>query len=332
MESKLNVGALKEYSRSYSSKIIEKYFNNKEFADGKSILSLSDVKQVNLFVIYQLLRSWSHEKDKLKSPYFDYKNKKVKKALKKFANILSRQIMVKKEDLIPVVEQAVQDTLQLFLSPYDFYCSHISNWGDSRIRIKDLKTLSKYVKINHNLMVSFISKLGKVDNDEIFVDDALRILNEVFGETNQTPEDIDPFVAKFDKVFPLDVGSIYGERSEEKILEPVKKGLKNKEQIPTLNDQLSKNEEVKTIADVHEAKRIESIKSNLTINQKFMFINQLFDGKTEDFNQVVDFLDNCPSQAEAMDFINNNYLKRSNWTKDSTEVKEFIEVIAKKYV
>jgi hypothetical protein len=62
-----------------------------------------------------------------------------------------------------------------------------------------------------------------------------------------------------------------------------------------------------------------------------MFINQLFDGNTDDFNQVIDFLDSCQSQAEAMDFINSNYLKKSNWVKDSIEVKEFIEVIAKKY-
>ena len=62
-----------------------------------------------------------------------------------------------------------------------------------------------------------------------------------------------------------------------------------------------------------------------------MFINQLFDGSVDDFNTVVDFLDNCDSQVEAMNFINNNYLKKNNWNKDLNEVKEFIEVVAKKY-
>jgi len=332
MESKLNEGALREYSRSYAAKITKNFFDNNEFADGKSILNLSSVKQVNLFIIYQLLRRWSAEINKMKSPYFNYKDKEVKNALKEYANTLSKHIQVKKEDLTPVLELAVEETLLLILSPYDFYCSHISNWGTTKIKIKDIKTLSKYVKINHKLMASFISKLEKEEGKEILVEDAMRILNDVFGETNQTPEEIDPFIAKFSSVLPLDIASIYGERSgKKKSSDPVKPVIKNKESVPTLNDQLSKNEESNTIAAIHATKRIESIKSNLTINQKFMFINQLFDGNTDDFNQVIDFLDNCQSQAEAMDFINSNYLKKSNWAKDALEVKEFIEVIAKKY-
>jgi len=332
MESKLNEGALREYSKSYAAKITKNFFDNNENADGKSILNLSSVKQVNLFIIYQLLKRWSAEINKMKSPYFNYKDKEVKNALKEYANTLSRHILVSKEDLTPVLELAVEDTLQLILSPYDFYCSHISNWGTTKIKIKDIKTLSKYVKINHNLIISFVSKLEKGEGKEILVEDALQTLNDVFGETNQTPEEIDPFIAEFSSVLTLDISSIYGEKSGIKnSSDPVKPVLKNEEPVPTLNDQLSKNEKSSTLAAIHATKRIESIKSNLTINQKFMFINQLFNGNTDDFNQVIDFLDNCPSQAEAMDFINSNYLKKSNWEKDSTEVMEFIEVIAKKY-
>ena len=62
-----------------------------------------------------------------------------------------------------------------------------------------------------------------------------------------------------------------------------------------------------------------------------MFINQLFDGNSDDFNKVMDFLENCSTQSEAMDFINSNYLKKNNWKKDSHEVKEFIKVVALKY-
>jgi hypothetical protein len=332
MESKLNEGALREYSRRYAAKITKNFFDNNEFADGKSILNLSSVNQVNLFIIYQLLRRWSAEINKMKSPYFNYKDKEVKNALKEYANTLSKHIQIKKEDLTPVLELAVEETLLLILSPYDFYCSHIKNWGTSKIRIKDIKTLSKYVKINHKLMASFISKLEKAEGKEIPVEDAMQILNDVFGETNQTPDEIDPFIAEFSSVLPLDINSIYGEGSGvKKSPDSVKPVIKDKESVPTINDQLSKNEKSNTIAAIHATKRIENIKSNLTINQKFMFINQLFDGNTDDFNQVIDFLDNCQSQAEAMDFINSNYLKKSNWVKDSIEVKEFIEVIAKKY-
>jgi len=333
MESKLNEEALREYSQSYAKKILAGAFKDKDYVTGEDILNLSRVKQVNLFVIFQLMRQWRTEMKKLESPYFDYKAKKVKKSLKEFMNKISRHIQVQNKDMEPLVEKSVADSILLFLSPYDFYCNFIGNWGESRIRIKDLKELLKYIKINNNLLKSFITRLEKDEVRNIFSDDALRILDEVFEATSQTPEDIDSYVADFSKDLPLDVNNIYENPAEsakptKKVMKPARK---NDGESPILNDQLGQNSSRPTLAEIHKQRKIDSIKAHLSINQKFMFVNQLFDGNMDDFNKVVDFLDNCPNQVEAMDFINNNYLKKSSWKKDSAEVKEFIEVVAKKY-
>lgn len=330
MESKLNEEALIDYCKAYSEKVLGDFFEKNDRASGEDILALPGVRQVNLFAIFHLMRKWEGEVSRLESPYFDFKNKEVKRALREFANVLSRHISLSRDLLSTLLELAIHDTLQLFLSPYDFYCNYISNWEYSRIKTKDLKSLSKYVKINQNLIISYVERLEKEDNKEFMKEDALKILNEVFEKTNQSPEDIDPFISQFSSIVSLDVNAIYGEEIKEAVRSEKEKPKKTEEKSKTLNDQLSK-EGVKTIADIHEKKALESIKSNLTINQKFMFVNQLFNGNMDDFNQVVNFLDNCRNQAEAMEFINNNYLKKNSWNKDSTEVREFIEVIAKKY-
>ncbi len=333
MESKLNEEALKEYSNAYANKILAEVFSDRDHITGEDILRLSKVKQVNLFVIFQLMRQWRMEVKKLESPFFDFRSKGVKKALKEFMNTLSRHIQVSNEAILPLVEKSVADSILLFLSPYNFYCNFIGNWGESRVRTKDLKELSKYIKINNKLLGSFIKRLEQEGAKDIFSDDALRILNEVFEVTTHTPEDIDPYVSDFSKDLLLDVNKIYGNQSvalkpNDKVISPARK---QNGESPILNDQLAQDSSRPTLADIHKKRKIESIKTYLSINQKFMFVNQLFDGNMDDFNKVVDFLDNCPNQAEAMDFINNNYLKKSNWKKDSAEVKEFIEVVAKKY-
>ena len=333
MESKLNEDALKSYSQDFSEKLMKNFYANHEFALGEDILRLSEIPQINYFIISQLFSNWRKEISLMESPYFDFRSKDVKKALKDFGNVLSRNIKVSQKHLMPFVVKAVEDTLLLILSPYDFYCSIIKNWGQSTIKLKELNSFGKYVKINSNLMASFMRRFEGSDEKEVSPDDALRILNEVFAETTQTPEDIDPFISKFSSALPLDVGKIYGEETvtTNKNESDSVAAQGKKEKPLTLNDQIAKKEEKTILADLHKKKKIDNIKSNLSINQKFMFVNQLFGGNSDDFNKVIDFLDNCSSQAEAMDFINKNYLKKNNWKKDSIEVKEFIEVIAKKY-
>jgi hypothetical protein len=101
----------------------------------------------------------------------------------------------------------------------------------------------------------------------------------------------------------------------------------------TLNDQFASNSGHQTLADQLKQNQgnAGSIKSMLSINQKFMFINDLFNDNQEDFNKVVDFLETCGSKEVAQAFINNNYLKRNIWNANAPQVKQFIALIDKKF-
>ena len=74
-----------------------------------------------------------------------------------------------------------------------------------------------------------------------------------------------------------------------------------------------------------------SLKSMLTINQKFMFVNDLFRGSQEDFAKVIDFLDTCETKDVVIKFLNSNYIKRGQWKAEAPQVKEFLSLIDKKF-
>jgi len=333
----LNKEALGLYCRDFARVIGNDFFSSRDFITGQQILSICKVRQINLFIIYKLLNNWKIEIDKLKSPYFDYGANEVKKSLQEFKNALSRHIKLHKTDFMPILENAVYGAILIVISPYDYYCDIISQ-HDSEVHLNRLKELSKYIKINNSILIAFIDRLEKENQLQLSSKDALVILNEVFENINHSPEDIDGYVEVFSRTKLLKIDRLFeNEDGEKRLLDKTLKGEgsapdRKMETVETLNDQLSAESENRpSLANIHQSKKIESIKYHLSINQKFMFINQLFAGKVEDFNKVVDFLDNCPSQAEAINFINNNYLKKNIWKKDSTEVKEFIEVVAKKY-
>ena len=62
-----------------------------------------------------------------------------------------------------------------------------------------------------------------------------------------------------------------------------------------------------------------------------MFENDLFSGDKDEFEMVVNYLDNCTSNKEAMEFINENYVEKKNWDLEKEEVVEFLTVVNKRF-
>lgn len=332
MEGNLNYKELELYSKKFSEIVLNKTYEGRDRIDGNDILNLTPINQINFLILHNLFSKWKTEIRSLESPYFDYSHKEVKKSLKEFMNVLSRHIRVDRLHLKPLLEKSVNDTLWLLLSPYDYFCNIISPPSTSRIKVKYLEEYSKYIKINENLFRSYLDRLNEL-GDSIFIDEANRILNEVFANTEYSPEDIGTYLPEFNKVLVFETENFYNQASEinvEKLSNELKEEKTESDHI-TLNDTLKQESET-TIADAHEHKKILSLKDTLSINQKFMFINQLFDGNVEDFNKIVDFIDQSNTFEEASTFIHNNYIKKNSWKKDSTEVNEFMLIIEKRFV
>lgn len=342
MENNLNRNNLSNYCSRFSKAMADEFYSNKSVITGEEILELTSIKQVNLFVIKNLFKEWQKETGKLESKYFDYKNEDVRLALKDFMNILSKHIAIVKNDFIPLLEKSTEEAILLIFSPYDYY-THMMDQTPGGLTVEELKRTAKYVKVNKNLLSLFIEKVEQEELKSLNKDTFLKLLNYVFENTQESPEDIESYLIKFSSTIPLNESDIYGVDTssdssiEAEKIEPPSKNeepatrfdLEEREvqMSPTLNEQLSSDSKP-TLADVHLNKKITNIKSSLSINQRFMFTNTLFGGDDTIFNEAIDYLDNCTNRAEAFDYIKNNY---SDWDTESEEVAEFMELIEKKF-
>ena len=332
-ESKLNYRALEGYSREFASIFCNRWYKENDKINGDQILQLTPVNQVNLFVIKNLFDTWKREISEMRSPYFDYSSKEVKKAMKDLGNILSRNISIGREELLKLLETSTYDTMLIILSPYDYFVKEMNNPLRSRVKLKYLNQIRKFVKINSHLLDAYISRFEEEGNKELFNDDAFRLLNEVFRDIKDTPDDVEKNVSVFNEVIPFDLDRIY---TEEAIQEPET----DEEASPTLNDQFSSeqstlNEQLtgdpsSTLADTLQQQKFDSLKTYLTVNQRFMFVNSLFAGNSDEFNQAVDKIDAFQSYEEAIRYVDSDLSARDSWDNDSQAVMEFRELLSRK--
>lgn len=338
MESNINFSAIETYCDKLSDKLCNDFFNKKNKINGGEILSLTEIKQLNFFIVYELFKKWKVETDKLKSPFFDYDSPEVQKALTKFLNVLSKNILVDKDHFKPLLKDATKKSVLLIFSPYEYFKIEFDDPEKARLKYEELIELKKYLKVNQHLLNAYIKRFEEEGIEEIFNDNAIRIFDEVCENIKETPEDFEPFHELFNKIVPLDLDKFYTEqpkntapkdKKEEKDTSAKKSPKEEVSDKKTLNDFLQKPSQ--TLADEHQHKQIQGIKKNITINQRFMFVNELFKGDADEFESVVNFLDNCNSWNEAMDFVKQNYVEGKGWDEESEEVQEFMEILDKRF-
>ena len=256
-------------------------------------------------------------------------------------NVLSRNISIKQTHFEPLLIKAVEESVLLIFSPYDFY-THLADHSNGEMTLENLKRTLKYVRVNKNLLESIIQimeerKLDKV-NDSAYAD----LISEVFQNIQASPDDIGVYFDNFSKIEPLQESDIYGVLMDEKpqpIIETVEEEIEKEDEGPSISkvepmmdeDQKTINDmhvtEEPTIAEMHQSKGIDSLTSAMSINQRFMFKNALFNGDDETFEKTITHLDGCGSKEEAMKYI---YKEFPQWNIESEEFEEFVELIEKR--
>lgn len=371
--SKLKELALENYSKAYARKVVADFFSAHELMQGKQILTFTEISQVNMFVLQHLFTTWQEETAKLQSPYFDYQAYEVKEALQQFMNTVSKHIAIRREHLEPLVNYAVKSALVLLLAPQEFFAQLIRKEGFT-INISQLQEVAKYIQINKSLLTSFLTRLTSVTDQELPVNQALRVLEEVCQERRDEIESPDQYLDIFSRKIPVykedlleipapveqkpvaPVVNNFGVDIEQFVkavnnspvttpappipAEPVKPASDQvkaaslhekfmREQV-TLNDRL-KQEPKPTLLDKVQKTRIQDIKSAISLNQRFLFINALFKGDGTAFNQALQEIDQCQDYQTASSLLKEKYAAKYGWDMKSEEVDSFIEVVERKF-
>ena len=330
MDEKISLKAVDQYSIQYANLLADSFFSRKEKITGSEILSLCEIKQVNLFVIYELLDAWKQESQKLKSPYFDYQAKPVVEILNQFQNTLSNHILIGKQDFLPLLKKGVSQTLYLILAPYDFYSDTLEGKGRETLDINELKNKVKYIKINRAPLERLVDHLGEKKSDIISGKEAFALLDHILEEVNFTPEDFEPYLSILSKLVPISIEKFYDTKTPQPV--PIVQSspvIKTQPQIKSpLVSQPIESKATPTLADNLAKQKITRLKESLTINQKFMFTKILFHGDFEIFSEAIDKLDRFDNLTQAMRFLDDAY---PDWDKESEEYEEFLEIVQNRF-
>lgn len=98
----------------------------------------------------------------------------------------------------------------------------------------------------------------------------------------------------------------------------------------SLNEKIS--QESFSVATKLEKQKIADLIGAIGINERFTFINELFEGNSDDFNEALKKLNSFAEYKEACVYLDAEVRSKYNWDEENQVVLEFLDLIEKRYV
>jgi hypothetical protein len=100
----------------------------------------------------------------------------------------------------------------------------------------------------------------------------------------------------------------------------------------SINDQIKQTAQTgNSIAERLSKSKIEDIKSSIPLNLKFLFINVLFDGKVNEYNDALSHIEECSDFETTQKVLIDTYSKKNKWDSRAEERDEFFKIIERKF-
>ncbi len=389
MSRQLNEDFVANYKNSFCSSVVPKAFEGKSTLSGKELLHITPSKQLNFFVMKSLYKEWQDEMKRLESPFFDYRDTEVRKALMQFMNTLSQHISVNQETLQSLMNKALDDCFTLIVAPAAFVRGEFKGRENAEYSPKHAKSILKYVKVLHEefddffnaqakgsyadvfeiaedyfadvdltaaqeLMLSALSQVEPIAIDSLLAEEELIDVIEFDEEdleeetteegsmpvsdtkeeeppVSETPEP-EEVAAEKEEVEDADEPTEEPPTAEQQsVAEPAEPEKEEyAEAIETVNDQFQQEEE--TLAThLEETDPVKSMMSSISVNQQYMFAQELFNGDANTFQKAISELESFESFDESVEHLVSQYARKYDWDMNSDEVKELLKVIFRRF-
>ena len=283
----INREFLQRYARAVSSALCPEKITN-----GGEVLSLTPIEQVNYLLLLKLERRWKRDFRRVRSPYFDYTNQKVQQALQHFMNILSEHIRIEKAHLQPLLEEAVQDTLLLILFPRAFY---EREWRAVELLEKDYwMSIKKYVKHNAAFLEKLSSQIETTPFAAMPSREAISVLYRVYETEKNSLEDIDAHLEAFQGVVEVKKVNFF---------------------------------EISHLSSTTQKKETLSLLSNIHPHLQKTFIEELFDGQKNRFEQAIKEAEECATFDQSMSHL----VKHHGVKTHNANAKELFKLVYRRF-
>lgn len=405
MKTKYSHAKREQYGRLLAALLCDQHFGARPTAtlDGPAVLRFTPIRQVNLFVVQQLLGKWTAEMAKLRSPYFDFEDADVRQALTQFMNILSRRIKLSRPVFEPLLAQAITDTLGGALVPAETFAQKLLGEATT-CTPEQLREGLRYLDVNKPVFESFLATLPAGQEQEC---DYLLSRFRLHEEANAT--DLQPIAAvlePFNVLLPLTEKDLYEEEpptptpvpvvaaqapvspptftptptpptppvtpaptaapasvvvpaasvpsvqpaatpssAPEAAAEPrrplagvaatgaavplYEKLKAEQPAAPSLSETLRQDRASTTLAD--KAPKVESLREAISINQRFSFINELFNGENMEYHAAIQHLDTLPDASTAKRYVTENLMNQYSWVRKEEHINKLLKLIDRKF-
>ncbi len=99
--------------------------------------------------------------------------------------------------------------------------------------------------------------------------------------------------------------------------------------IVSLNDILSQNQNTSTILNRLEKSKIDDLKKSITMNQRFQFARELFNGDSEQYEITISALNNCEPEKALQLF--QSYKQKWSWDETSIAFIELLDLVQRRH-
>lgn len=205
MDYPINLVPLLEYAVSYTEKICDKFFADKETITGKDLATLTPIKQINAFLVRAVFEAWQSEATQLKSPFFNYDSKEVKEKFNSLMQSLAMHVTIRRDDFESILEKAVIDTLRLTFRPAETLLQYLEKL-DKQVPIdRLLKPQLKYLKLHPKFIKAIHQEF--TDVDEVKRKKLLKIVEKMAkdGHLFDLPYET---MKVFNQTLPIRIGEI----------------------------------------------------------------------------------------------------------------------------
>lgn len=343
----LDKSTIQSYGVALSEKLVNDFFSKKDSIKGDEIVRFTEIEQLNFFILMNLFDRWKDEINRLKSPYFNYEEEEVALALKAFVNKVSRHIVVRKEFFKPLVQKGIVDTLTYLLNPSEFIEQEINK--TERVTKSDVLDKEKFYKLYKDTFQLWTAKISAMPDGQLDANELIKAYKSVAPQQHIVQYS-DPIVDKFNQLLKLTLSvAPFQQANVEKLVKitPPETKVeisqpKTPETAPTnkpfakpaisINDHIKQSVQTgNSIAERLSKSKIEDIKSSIPLNLKFLFINVLFDGKVNEYNDALSHIEECSDFETTQKVLIDTYGKKNKWDARVEERDEFFKIIERKF-
>ncbi len=343
----INQIKLEEYASGFAQKACDSFFSMfKTQIIGTEIMKITPLEQINYFILFNIFETWKQEINKLESPYFDYSKPEVKESLRNFMNTISMNIRINRVDFEPLLKKSVVYSFNLCVIPKMFYANFFNKLPE-KITTEHLISLEKYFKLNKELYSEVLQKVKELNKEEITKTFLLNTFTEIAENHTLDERNKDAFIFNLNSIHPLNMDELYIpitassetsiNNSDENTINSsntTESSLNNlsTEELPDKSQSIDnlKKENYRNNSQLNN--KVIDTKAALTINQRFMFIEQLFKGEKWEFDNALSKLEAIDNYEEAINLLLSEYAIKYDWDTENEQVAELFDFVGKKYV